>query len=237
MSHVKIHYADERKKGEAADKPLDQTCGRWRSFLPWPAPAVIATCPRCHLDLPPLSSRPAPAVIATCPRCHLDRRERSLQGRISAERQDFSLRFEMTAGEASRPSPCRELQYFSLAFKMTAGYHQVLLPIGNTLRPNNLCRLDLPPLSSQPGPAVIATYPRCRLDLPPLSSRLALWLVALSCRVISNCPRCHLGLPSGLSPFHAVSSRPAPAVISTAGRDLCRAGFQRKDKISRCASK
>ena len=218
MSHVKIHYADERKKGEAADKPLDQTCGRWRSFLPWPAPAVIsacprchldlpsglspfhavssriapavistcprchldlpplssrptpaviATCPRCHLDLPPLSSRPAPAVIATCPRCHLDRRERSLQGRISAERQDFSLRFEMTAGEASRPSPYRELQYFSLAFKMTAGYHQVLLPIGNTLRPNNLCRLDLPPLSSQPTPAVIATCPRCRLDLPP----------------------------------------------------------------------
>ena len=104
----------------------------------------------CRLALPPLSSRPTPAVIATCPRCHLDRRERSLQGRISAERQDFSLRFEMTAGEASRPSPYRELQYFSPAFKMTAGYHQVLLPIGNTLRPNNLCRLDLPPLSSRP---------------------------------------------------------------------------------------
>ncbi|MGB5231559.1 MAG: hypothetical protein WBN83_08575, partial [Desulfoprunum sp.] len=28
-------------------------------------------------DLPPLSSRPSPAVIPTCPRCHLDRRERS----------------------------------------------------------------------------------------------------------------------------------------------------------------
>ncbi|MGB5231166.1 MAG: hypothetical protein WBN83_06560, partial [Desulfoprunum sp.] len=45
-----------------------------------PTPAVIATCPRCHLDLPPLSSRPTPAVISTFPRCHLDRRERSQTG-------------------------------------------------------------------------------------------------------------------------------------------------------------
>ena len=68
-------------------------------------------------------------------------------------------------------TPAKEQRDFSLRFEMTAGYHQVLLPIGNTLRPNNLCRLALPPLSSRPTPAVIAPYPHCHLDLPPLSSR------------------------------------------------------------------
>ena len=101
------------------------------------------------------------------------------------EQRDFSLRFEMTAGEASRPSPWREQRDFSLRFEMTAGYHQVLLPIGNTLRPNNLCRLALPPLSSRPTPAVISTFPLCHRDLPPLSSRPAPTVTA-------TYPRCHL---------------------------------------------
>jgi len=67
--------------------------------------------------VPLLSSRPWSAVISTFPRCHLDR-----EGEISCSNHqpqkttsamttgDFSLRFEMTAGEASRPSPWREQQ-------------------------------------------------------------------------------------------------------------------------------
>ncbi|WP_424255838.1 hypothetical protein, partial [Desulfoprunum sp.] len=47
-----------------------------------PAPAVISTGPRCHLDLPPLSSRPAPAAISTGHRCHLEP-----QGEISCSGQ------------------------------------------------------------------------------------------------------------------------------------------------------
>ena len=80
------------------------TCPRCRLDLPplspRPVPAVISTYPRCHLDLPPLSSRPAPAVISTAgrdlkPASNIPRREQ----------QDFSLRFEMTAGVTSRPTP------------------------------------------------------------------------------------------------------------------------------------
>jgi len=36
-----------------------------------------------------------------------------LQGRISAERQDFSLRFEMTAGEGHDASPAVVFRYRS----------------------------------------------------------------------------------------------------------------------------
>ena len=52
-----------------------------------PASAVISTCLRCHLDLPPLSSRTASTVIATCLRCHRDLPPLSSrpQGEISAE--------------------------------------------------------------------------------------------------------------------------------------------------------
>ncbi|MGB5232290.1 MAG: RloB family protein [Desulfoprunum sp.] len=73
------------------------TCPRCHRNLP----AVIETCPRCHLDLPPLSSRPAPAVISTAGR---DLKQ-GLEWAPAKEQQDFSLRFEMTAGGASSTSP------------------------------------------------------------------------------------------------------------------------------------
>jgi len=40
----------------------------------------IATFPRCHLDLPPLSSRPSPAVISNAVRDLLPRKEGFLAG-------------------------------------------------------------------------------------------------------------------------------------------------------------
>ena len=76
---------------------------------PGPTPAVASTYPRCHLDLPPLSSRPQGEIL-NLPR-NIPRREQ----------QDFSLRFEMTAGVTSWPSPYREQRDFSLRFEMTAG--------------------------------------------------------------------------------------------------------------------
>ncbi|MBM9531914.1 hypothetical protein JWG42_17305, partial [Desulfoprunum benzoelyticum] len=79
-------------------------------------PAVITTCPRCHLDLPPLSSQPTPAVISTFPRCHLDRRERSQTGLAmgsSKGTRDFSLRLEMTE-EKSRNDSGGVIQSFAL---------------------------------------------------------------------------------------------------------------------------
>ena len=89
--------------------------------LPGTTNTVASTYPRIRLDQPPLSSRPASAVIATCPRCHRDlpplssrTAGRDLMQPLSALRKassasrDFSLRFEMTAGEALCPSPYRE---------------------------------------------------------------------------------------------------------------------------------
>jgi cell division septum initiation protein DivIVA len=43
----------------------------------------------------------------------------SIAKKASSATRDFSLRFEMTAGAASRPSPCREQRDFSLALEMT----------------------------------------------------------------------------------------------------------------------
>ena len=70
-----------------------------------------STFPRGHLDLPPLSSRPSPAVISNAVRDLLQ--PLSVPGKASSATRDFSLRFEMTAGAASRPSPYRERRTFA----------------------------------------------------------------------------------------------------------------------------
>ena len=61
------------------------------SIRPFP-PGQFAPSPRVNSPLPSVSSRPAPAVISTCPSCHLDRK-----GEISnGEKRDFSESLEMS---------------------------------------------------------------------------------------------------------------------------------------------
>ena len=122
---------------------------------------VIATYPRCHLDLPPPSSRPQGRDLM---------QPSSAPRKASSASRDFSLRFEMTAGVASWPSPYRE--------------HRAL-----SARPTPDFALSC---------TVVATCPLA---------------YARSCSVIVAIHHCHRDQPP-------LSSRPSPAVISTAGRDL-----------------
>jgi len=62
----------------------------------------------CHLDQPPLSSRTAGRDLM---------QPLSALRKASSATRDFSLRFEMTAGVASCPSPYREWWDFSLRSK------------------------------------------------------------------------------------------------------------------------
>ena len=43
--------------------------------------------------------------------------------KASSETRDFSLRFEMTAGEASRPSPYREQRGFRALHRIARAWH------------------------------------------------------------------------------------------------------------------
>jgi len=96
--------------------------------------AVISTYPRCHLNLPPLSSRPSPAVISTA-------RERShaaiirpRKGILGVMRFLASLRNDSGAVISS------------FALPGTTRFR----PSGTVIAPFPHCRLALPPLSSRP---------------------------------------------------------------------------------------
>ncbi|MBB5348092.1 hypothetical protein HNQ81_001823 [Desulfoprunum benzoelyticum] len=111
------------------------------------------------LQLP--SSRPTPAVISTNPRCHLDRRERSSFAR---ERQDFSLRFEMTAGAGSWTLPYRE--HRALSPRPTPWF----MPFSFRHRdqPPDSCPFSFRHRDQSPGSCPFSFR---HLDQPPLSSR------------------------------------------------------------------
>ena len=89
-----------------------------RHNLPPPPQHNLPPLPRhnlpqlSHRDLPPLSSRPQGEISSS---------NHPPQGRTTSvtTTQDFSLRIEMTAGAASRPSPYREHREFSLTLEMT----------------------------------------------------------------------------------------------------------------------
>ena len=143
-------------------------------------PAGASTCPRCHLDLPPLSPRPTPTVISNCPRCHLDRRERSHTAIIRPKKGILgNTRF-----------------LASLRNDRGGGISAFALP-GNNGILTSLCSL-----SSRPTSAVVPIHPR----LSALSCSVTATsprLFTLSSTVLTTFPRCHRGLPP-------LSSRPTP---------------------------
>ena len=132
----------EMTRGRMTSRPSSLST---RPFLP-----VNTTFPPCHLDLP---------------HCHLDRK-----GEISnrpesiprRERRDFSLRFEMTVGAASRPSPCREQRDFPLSLEMTRG-RMTLRPSSLPTRPSSLptrpSSLSTRPSSLPTRPSSLSTRP------------------------------------------------------------------------------
>jgi len=67
--------------------------------------------------------------------------------KASSATRDFSLRFEMTAGVLSRPSPYREQQDFSLRFEMTGEKIEMTAGVATLLGIATL--LILPPLARQ----------------------------------------------------------------------------------------
>jgi len=202
---------------------------------PFVVPCLALGLPLSHS----LSCRPSPAVISTNGR---DLKQPSSAPRkASSAPRDFSLRFEMTAGAASRPSPYRELSPAAL----------LSFPaLPSACRLHILCHVDLPLLSSRLSTAVISTNgrdlkqpssaPRKAFSTPrdfslrfemtagagsrPSPYRelspaalLSFPALPLACRLHILChvdlPPCHRDLP-------LLSCRLSPAVISTNGRDL-----------------
>ena len=177
---------------------------------------VISTFLCCRRDLPllsprpspqssrlsPLPPRPSPAVISTAGRDLLAVRE------ASSATQDFSLRFEMTAGGG--------FTVFALA-----GIRRFLASLRNDMG-GRISAFALAGITS----IVIAIFLCCLRSLPLLSSRPSPQLPRPSPQSPRPSPQSprpspQLPRPSPQSPRPSpLPSRPSPAVISTAGRDL-----------------
>ena len=91
------------------------------------------------------------------------------------EQRDFSLRFEITAGAASRPSALSGTTSTVIATSALANALSGTAITTNLLNdaPSIFCHLDFVPLSSRLCPSVSSTLSLCLIDLVPLSHRPA----------------------------------------------------------------